>query len=232
MTSDRLILAVDDEPTLLRLVKTELSPRGFRVLTASSGEHALRLVEEHRPELILLDVMMPGMNGWEILRAVQERWTTPIVMLSVQSRELDTIRGLEMGADDYVVKPFAPDELAARIGAVLRRAAGIKGNEVVVADGVRIDLARRMVVGRDGNQVRLTRTEWQLLETLAVNAGKVLLNQELLTKVWGPEYRNDLHYLRIWISRLRQKIETEPSDPTIIETRRGIGYAFMDNSKA
>jgi two-component system KDP operon response regulator KdpE len=227
LAADPLVLAVDDEPAILRLLKVELSPLGFRVLTCSSGEEAVRLVEQQRPEIVLLDIVMPLKDGLETMRELRERWNIPVILLTAKDRELDKIRGLEMGADDYVVKPFGADELGARIRAVLRRAAGIKHREVVEADGVTIDIARRIVTRDNGAEVRLTRTEWQLLETLAANAGKVLLNDELLTKVWGPEYRDDLQYLRVWVSRLRQKLEETPSRPAIIKTHPGIGYTLV-----
>lgn len=222
--AEPLVLAVDDEAAILRLLKLELTALGFRVITAANGEEAVQAVEEHRPDIALLDVVMPGMNGLELLRTLRERWPIPVILVTARDRELDKVRGLEMGADDYIVKPFGPDEMAARIRAVLRRAAGIQADQVVSADGIEIDLNRRIVTGRDGEQISLTRTEWQLLETLAANAGKVLLSGELLAKVWGPEYRDDLQYLRVWVSRLRQKIEADPGSPAIIRTRPGIGY--------
>jgi len=225
--AEPLVLAVDDEPAILRLLKLELSALGFRVITASTAEEAVQAVEEHRPDIALLDVVMPETNGLELLRTLRERWPIPVILVTARDRELDKVRGLEMGADDYIVKPFGPDEMAARIRAVLRRASGIQAEQVIRADGIEIDLNRRVVTGRDGDVVALTRTEWQLLETLAVNAGKVLLSGELLAKVWGPEYRDDLQYLRVWVSRLRQKIELEPSNPSIIRTRPGIGYVLV-----
>jgi two-component system KDP operon response regulator KdpE len=224
--AEPLVLAVDDEAAILRLLKLELTALGFRVLTAGDGEEALKIVEDQRPDIVLLDVLMPGMTGLELLRELRERWPIPVILVTAKDRELDKVRGLEMGADDYIVKPFGPDEMAARIRAVLRRASGIQANQLVTADGVQIDLNRRVVTGRDGAQIALTRTEWQLLETLAANAGKVLLSGELLAKVWGPEYRDDLQYLRVWVSRLRQKIEETPSEPRIIKTHPGIGYVL------
>jgi len=225
--AEPLVLAVDDEAAILRLLKLELSGLGFRVITASSADEAVQVVEEHRPDIALLDVVMPGTNGLELLRTLRERWPLPVILVTARDRELDKVRGLEMGADDYIVKPFGPDEMAARIRAVLRRASGIQAEQVIRADGIEIDLNRRVVTGRGGEVVALTRTEWQLLETLAANAGKVLLSGELLAKVWGPEYRDDLQYLRVWVSRLRQKIEMEPSNPSIIRTRPGIGYVLV-----
>lgn len=169
---------------------------------------------------------MPGISGIEPLRAIRERWPVPVILVTARDREIDKVRGLESGADDYVVKPFGANELGARIRAVLRRAAGIDAEQVVRVGDVEVDLGRR-IVRRKGDNVSVTRTEWALLQHLAANAGKVLLSGELLTKVWGPEYRGDLQYLRVWVSRLRQKIETDPTSPQIIITRPGIGYMFQ-----
>lgn len=226
LPNDPLVLAVDDEAGILRLIKLELAAQGFRVLTASNGEEALKTVEEQRPDIVLLDVVMPGMSGLETLRAMRERWPIPVILVTARDREIDKVRGLEMGADDYIVKPFGADEMGARIRAVLRRAAGIDSEQVVEAGDISVDLGRRLVK-RNDEMVALTRTEWQLLQHLAANAGKVILSGELLAKVWGPEYRDDLQYLRVWVSRLRQKIEQDPSNPAIIKTLPGIGYMFQ-----
>ena len=226
MASEPLVLGVDDEAGILRLVKLELTAQGFRVITASNGRDALVLIEEQRPDIILLDVVMPDLSGFELLRSIRERWHTPVIMVTARDREVDKVRGLAAGADDYIVKPFGADELGARIRAVLRRATGIDVDEVVVSGRIQVDLGRRLVK-RDGEDVALTRTEWLLLQYLAANPGKVILNSELLSKVWGPEYRDDLQYLRVWVSRIRQKIESEPGSPSIIITRPGIGYMFQ-----
>ncbi len=219
-----LILALDDEPGILRLLKLELSTHGFRVLTAANATETLRLAEEQRPDLVLLDILMPELSGLEVMRALRERSNTPIILLTAKDMDIDKVRGLESGADDYVVKPFSPDELAARIRAVLRRSAeGPNVGQIVRSSDLEIDLNRR-IVARNGETINLTRTEWVLLQHLAANSGKVLLNTELLTKVWGPEYRDDLQYLRVWISRLRRKLEDDPSSPKIIKTKPGIGY--------
>lgn len=225
MTTQPLLLAVDDEAGILRLIKLELTAQGFRVMTASNGEEALRLVEERRPDCVLLDVVMPEITGLEVMRRIRERTNTPIILVTAKDKDADKVRGLELGADDYIVKPFSLDELGARIRAVLRRTTGQDSERVVRAKNVEIDLTRRLVK-RDGELVSVTRTEWLLLQHLAANAGKVILNAELLSKVWGPEYRDDLQYLRVWVSRLRHKLEPEPGNPTIIKTLQGIGYMF------
>ena len=219
--TEQLVLAIDDEPGILRVIKLDLSDQGFRVLTATNGEEGLRLAEKHRPDLILLDVVLPGMAGLEVLR---ERSNVPVIMLTAKRAEADKVRGLELGADDYLGKPFSLDELSARVRAVLRRTnAAPTAENVVAVEDVEIDLGRRMV--RRGEDIlTLTRTEWNLLQCLAANAGKVMLNAELLSKVWGPEYVGDLQYLRVWISRLRAKIERDPAEPKIIRTFPGVGY--------
>jgi two-component system KDP operon response regulator KdpE len=224
MTTGPLVLAVDDESGILRLIKLELTTQGFRVVTAENGEEALRMAEEHRPDIALLDIVMPDITGLEVMRKLRERTNIPVILLTAKGSDADKVRGLEMGADDYLAKPFSPEELSARVRAVLRRAVGSSGLENVVrVENVEIDLNRRLVK-RDGELVTLTRTEWMLLQHLAANAGKVMLNAELLSKVWGPEYRDDLQYLRVWVSRLRRKLETDPSSPRLIKTFQGIGY--------
>jgi len=225
MAAEPLVLAVDDEAGILRLIKLELSSQGFRVVVAEDGAEALRIAEQQRPDIVVLDIIMPRMSGLEVMRRLRERTSVPVILLSAKDHDEDKVRGLEMGADDYLAKPFNPEELSARVRAVLRRgfrpAAG--GENVVRASGVEIDLDRRLVK-REGEAVSLTRTEWMLLQQLAANAGRVMLNTELLTKVWGPEYRDDLQYLRVWVSRLRSKLEADPANPTIIRTLQGIGY--------
>jgi two-component system, OmpR family, KDP operon response regulator KdpE len=232
MTSEPLVLAVDDEAGILRLVKLELSQQGFRVVTAGSGEEALRVAEEQRPDIVLLDIVMPEMTGLEVMRKLREQSNAPVILVTAKDTDSDKVRGLELGADDYIVKPFSPDELGARIRAVLRRSLGAGSTgRLVRAGDVEIDLDRRLVT-RNGDPISLTRTEWLLLQHLAANAGKVMMNAELLSKVWGPEYRDDVQYLRVWVSRLRHKLEPEPADPTIIRTRQGIGYLLDGEATA
>jgi DNA-binding response OmpR family regulator len=224
MSTEPLVLAVDDEAGILRLIKLELTTQGFRVVTAASGEEALRMAEEQRPDIALLDIVMPEMTGLEVMRRLRERSSIPVILLTAKGSESDKVRGLELGADDYLAKPFSPDELSARVRAVLRRSVGSSAAENVVHVGsVEVDLNRRLVK-RSGKIVTLTRTEWMLLQHLAANVGKIMLNAELLSKVWGPEYRDDLQYLRVWVSRLRRKLEDDPSKPKLIKTFQGIGY--------
>jgi len=232
MNTMPLVMAVDDEPGILRLIKLELSTQGFRVITAASGEEALRAAEEQRPDIALVDIVMPEMTGLELMRLLRERSPLPVILLTAKGGETDKVRGLELGADDYVAKPFSPDELSARVRAVLRRVSGsVTPEHVVRARGVEVDLNRRLVK-RNGEMVSLTRTEWMLLQHLASYPGKVMLNAELLGKVWGPEYRDDLQYLRVWVSRLRKKLEEDPAHPELIKTFQGIGYMFVQDEEA
>ena len=224
MSEMALILAVDDEPGILKLVNQILSDEGFRVVTARDGEEAVAAAEQYRPDLVLLDLSLPDMDGLEVMRRLRERVNVPIIMVTGRGGDADKITGLELGADDYLAKPFNPNELTARVQAVLRRTHGATPEGATVTAGeVEIDLVKRMAL-RSGEQVKLSRTEWLLLQTLAANAGRVVLHNELLSKVWGPEYRDELEYLRVWVSRLRKKLEQDPSEPTVIKTFQGIGY--------
>ena len=220
-----VILVVDDDHKILRLLRTTLTPE-FQVVQAERGSDALEILERQRPDLVVLDIILPGMDGLEVLKRIRESSGVPVILLTAKGTDADKIQGLELGADDYLSKPFNPDELSARVRAVLRRAqareAPTDGNQLHCGDIV-IDLARR-TVNVKGKTVVLSRTEWQLLQQLCVNAGRVLLHEDLLTRTWGPEYRDDVQYLRVWISRLRQKLEENPSEPQYIRTVQGIGY--------
>lgn len=221
-----LVLVVDDDHKILRLLRIELTAQGFQVLIAERGQDALDLIERQRPDLVVLDIIMPGMDGLEVLKRLRESSGVPVILLTAKGTDADKIVGLELGADDYLAKPFNPEELTARARAVLRRTqareAPASGNQLVCGDIV-IDLARRTVYVRD-KPVVLSRTEWQLLQQLCANAGRVMLHEDLLTRTWGSEYRDDVQYLRVWISRLRQKLEENPAAPRHIRTVQGIGY--------
>ncbi len=224
MGAQPLVLVADDEPRITKLVSIALAAEGFRVVTAGGGEDALAKAEEVRPDIVLLDIVMPGLDGIEVMRRLRERRPVPVILLSARTSTADKATGLDLGADDYVAKPFHPDELAARVRAVMRRASGMTpGAGVVRLGDVEIDLERRTVT-KAGQLVALSRTEWLLLQHLAANAGKVVLHTELLTKVWGPEYRDDLQYLRVWVSRIRRKLGAKPGAPGPIRTFQGIGY--------
>ena len=224
MSSQPLVLVADDEQRITKLVSMALTDEGFRVVTAAGGEEALAKAEEVRPDIVLLDIVMPDLDGIEVMRQIRERRPVPVILLTARGSAAEKAKGLDQGADDYVAKPFHLDELAARVRAVLRRASGVTtGMGPVQFDDVVIDLERRIVT-RDGKTVELSRTEWLLLQHLASNAGKVVLHTELLTKVWGPEYRDDLQYLRVWVSRVRRKLGAKPGEPGRIKTFQGIGY--------
>jgi two-component system KDP operon response regulator KdpE len=224
LSTQPLVLVADDEPRITKLVSLALSEEGFRVITAGSGEEALARAEEVRPDIVLLDIVMPDLDGIEVMRQLRERRPVPVILLTARGSTADKTKGLDLGADDYIAKPFHPDELAARVRAVIRRSAGPQPEGGVIRfDDVEIDLERRMVL-RSGELVQLSRTEWLLLSHLAENAGKVVLHTELLTKVWGPEYRDDLQYLRVWISRVRRKLGARPGESGRIKTFQGIGY--------
>ena len=224
VSTQPLVLVADDEPRITKLVSIALGEEGFRVVTAGSGEEALAKAEEVRPDIVLLDIVMPDLDGIEVMRQLRERRPVAVILLTAKGSTADKAKGLDLGADDYIAKPFHPDELAARVRAVLRRSSGAQpGSGVLKFDDVEIDLERRMVT-RNGELVQLSRTEWLLLQHLAANAGKVVLHTELLTKVWGPEYRDDLQYLRVWVSRVRRKLGAEPGEPGRIKTFQGIGY--------
>ena len=222
--SQPLVLVADDEPRITKLVSIALSEEGFRVVTAANGEQVIARAEEYRPDVVLLDIVMPDLDGIEIMRHLRERRPVPVILLTAKGSTADKAKGLDLGADDYVSKPFHPDELAARVRAVIRRSSGaVAGSGIVRFDDIEIDLERRIVL-RGGELVQLSRTEWLLLQHLAADAGKVVLHTELLTKVWGPEYRDDLQYLRVWVSRVRRKLGAQPGEPGRIKTFQGIGY--------
>lgn len=226
MTEARILL-VDDEPKLVRLVCEVLTAAGFAVLTTARGQEAIELAAVEQPDLIVLDIVLAGnMEGFEVARRVREFSSVPIIMLTARARESDLLRGFEAGADDYLTKPFSSKELLARIRAVLKRARleAVESTQTTLMCGpVQIDLARRRVTVA-GREVSLTRTEFNLLRELASHPNQVLLHEQLLTAVWGSEYRNDLDYLRAYIRYLRHKLEADPANPTLIVTYPGVGY--------
>lgn len=224
MPSRPIILVVDDEPRIVKLLTLILRAAGFRTVAAADGDEALQRFDSTPPDAVLLDVILPGLDGLEVMAHIQERRSTPVILLSARASAADIARGLDLGADDYITKPFHPDELAARVHAALRRAAGAEADVGVIAfDDVSIDLDRH-VVRRAGEPVRLSRTEWTLLLQLAAHAGKVLSHAELLTTAWGPEYRDEVQYLRVWIDRLRRKLGAARRESGRIRSIEGIGY--------
>ena len=221
-----LVLVVDDEPAIVRLVRATLERDGLTVVTAGRGEDAVTIVSEERPDLVVLDVMMPGIDGFETLRRIRAQSQVPVILVTARVADADKLRGFQNGADDYLTKPFNPDELSARVAAVLRRSgavARLASSAVLTYPNVEIDLERRKVTV-NGAEVRLSRTEWELLSLLAANPGRVMLHGELLGRIWGPEFRHEVHYLRTWVSRLRSKLEPTDDAPPLITTFPGIGY--------
>jgi two-component system KDP operon response regulator KdpE len=226
MTEGR-ILVIDDEPKLVRLVSEVLTATGFMVISAGSGKRAIELAALEQPDLILLDIVLSdAVDGYEVARRVREFSDVPIIMLTAKAREDDLLHGFAAGADDYLTKPFSSKELLARVQAVLKRgrnAAAAPPEAEIVCGELRLDLARRRV--RVGDQeVHLTRTEYDLLHELAQHRNQVLFHEQLLTAVWGSEYRDDVDYLRAYVRYLRQKLEPDPANPKMIVTSRGIGY--------
>ena len=230
---DMTILIVDDEPRIRDFVRMNLEMEHYRVIEAGDGLEALEQLREHLPDLVILDVMMPEMDGFETLRSIREVSTVPVIMLTVRQDEHDRIRGLDLGADDYIAKPFNPRELLSRIRALLRRSlmpSPARKTEIVVDDDLKIDFSRREVTVH-GQKVVLRPTEYRLLYHLVNNAGRLMTHETLLSKVWGHEYRDEAHYLRLYITYLRQKIEKDPAHPKYILTERGVGYRFKELEK-
>jgi two-component system KDP operon response regulator KdpE len=226
----RRILVVDDEERMVRFIRLNLEHDGFQVSEAFNGREAIQKIRDVTPDLILLDVMMPDIDGFEVLETVREVSQVPVIMLTAKGEEDDRVRGLELGADDYVTKPFSPRELVSRVKAVLRRTEGATGSMhglIEVDDRLKIDFDRREI-WLEGKLVKLRPTEYRMLYHLVQNAGWVVTHDQLLTKVWGYEYRDEPHYVRLYINYLRQKLEANPSDPKYILTERGVGYRFVD----
>jgi two-component system KDP operon response regulator KdpE len=229
-TVARRILIVDDEPDLRHAVQLYLDESGYTTFTAKDGEEALEQVREKLPDLAVLDVMMPRLDGFETLKKLRQFSNVPVIMLTVRGEEADKVRGLKLGADDYVTKPFSQRELLSRIEAVLRRAEmppHVAQTEIVVDDDLRIDFSRNTVIAR-GRSVSLSPTEYRLLYHLASNPGRLMTYETLLAKVWGWEYTEEQHYVRLYISYLRQKLEPDPRQPRYILTEKGLGYKFAD----
>ena len=232
--TNKKILVVDDEERMLRFIRLNLEHDGFQVIEAVKGHEALDKMRTGMPDLILLDVMLPDLDGFEVLKMVREISSIPIIMLTAKGEEDDRVKGLELGADDYVTKPFSPRELVSRVKAVLRRveSEGSEEDEVIEVDNrLKIDFNRREI-WVDEELVKLRPTEYRLLYHLVQNAGWVLTYDQILSRVWGYEYRDEPHYVRLYINYLRQKLEKDPTDPKYILTERGIGYRFVDYKRA
>jgi len=221
------VLVVDDEPPIVRAVAANLRVRGFEVVTAASGETALAAVETHQPDCVVLDLGLPGVDGLEVLRRLRTWTQVPVVVLTAIDSERDKVAALDLGADDYVTKPFGVAELMARIRVALRHARGADADRprMVTAGEVTIDLDAKLVT-RNGNAVRLTPIEYRLLETLAVNAGRLCTHRFLLERVWGPGYGEQSQYLRVYMANLRKKLD-DPAAPKLLLTEPGMGYRFV-----
>ncbi len=226
----RKILVVDDEERMVRFIRLNLEHDGFVVSEAFNGKEAIQQLRDVSPDLILLDVMMPDLDGFEVLEIIRETSKVPVLMLTAKGEEDDRIRGLELGADDYITKPFSPREMVSRVKAVLRRTENATGSMhglLEIDDRLKIDFDRREI-WLEGKIVKLRPTEYRLLYHLVQNAGWVISHDQLLTKVWGYEYRDEPHYVRLYINYLRKKLEKDPSNPKYILTERGVGYRFVD----
>jgi two-component system, OmpR family, KDP operon response regulator KdpE len=219
------VLVIDDEAPILRALRINLTARKFEVSTASDGASGLAAMARDRPDVLILDLGLPDMDGTDVIRGVRGWTSTPIIVLSAWGQESKKVAALDAGADDYVTKPFGMDELLARLRAAVRRASPAPDEPVVATDDFTVDLADKRVT-RAGQDIRLTPTEWQLLEVLVRHAGRLVTQRQLLAEVWGPGYQNEAHYLRVYVANLRRKLEPDPSKPRHLLTEPGIGYRF------
>ena len=222
------VLVVDDEPQIVRALRINLTARGYRVITAHDGTAALRAVAETKPDVVVLDLGLPDMDGNEVIAGLRGWTSVPIIVLSARGDSSDKVQALDAGADDYVTKPFGMDELLARLRAAVRRSAVSSPDDVeavINTASFSIDLVAKKV-RRDGKEVHLTKTEWGVLELLARNRGRLVAQKQLLNEVWGPSYETESHYLRVYLAQLRRKLEPEPSRPRHLLTEPGMGYRF------
>jgi two-component system KDP operon response regulator KdpE len=225
------ILVVDDEPQILRALAANLRARGYEVDLAGAGEAALSLAQRHRPDAVILDLGLPGIDGLEVIRGLRGWTDVPIVVLSVRDREADKVAALDAGADDYVTKPFGMGELLARLRAALRRAAPTDEEAVVTTKDFTVDLAAKRVRDAAGADVKLTPTEWALVEILVRHPGKLVSQQQLLHEVWGPQYDTETNYLRVYFAQIRRKLEPDPAHPRYFLTEPRMGYRFLGESE-
>ena len=221
------VLVIDDEPSILRALRINLTARNYEVSTATDGTSGLAAVSRERPDAVILDLGLPDMEGTDVIHGVRGWTSTPIIVLSVWDQEQQKVAALDAGADDYVTKPFGMDELLARLRAAVRRSAPAPDEPVVTTPDFTVDLAAKRVT-RDGDgDIRLTPTEWQLLEILVRNRGRLVTQRQLLQEVWGPAYESESNYLRVYVAQLRRKLEPEPSHPRYLLTEPGMGYRFQ-----
>jgi two-component system KDP operon response regulator KdpE len=222
------VLVVDDEPQILRGLRANLVARGYEVDTSADGETALDLATKNRPDVVILDLGLPGIDGVEVIRGLRAWSSVPIIVLSAREQEAEKVEALDAGADDYVTKPFGMGELLARVRASERRQTPSPDDEhaVVETSSFTVDLAAKKVVAPDGSQIRLTPTEWHLVEILVRNPGKLVSQRQLLHEVWGPKYEEETNYLRVYLAQIRRKLERDPADPEHFITEPGMGYRF------
>jgi two-component system KDP operon response regulator KdpE len=221
------VLVVDDEPSMVRALRINLSAREYVVHIATDGASGLRAMAQHRPDVVILDLGLPDMDGTEVIRGIRGWSTVPIIILSAREGESAKVAALDAGADDYVTKPFGMDELLARLRAAARRAQVPSDEPLVATDDFSIDLAARRILDAHGEDIRLTPTEWQVLEMLVRHQGRLVTATQLLQEVWGPTYNKETHYLRIYVAQLRRKLEPDPSQPRYLLTEPGMGYRFV-----
>jgi two-component system KDP operon response regulator KdpE len=222
------VLVIDDEPQILRALRINLSARGYEVTTAATGAAALRAAAETRPDVIVLDLGLPDIDGIEVLAGLRGWMTAPVIVLSARSDSQEKVAALDAGADDYVTKPFGMEEFLARLRAAVRRGAAASDTDepVIDTDSFTVDLSEKRVT-KNGLDVHLTPTEWGILEMLVRNRGKLVGREELLKEVWGPAYAKEGHYLRVYLAQLRRKLEDDPSHPSHLLTEAGMGYRFQ-----
>jgi len=228
MTSKAKILVIEDEEEITRLLEFRFQQEGYDVLAAKNGVDGLRILQQEHPDLVMLDVMMPRMNGWETCKRIRQYSDVPVIMLTALGQEADKVRGLELGADDFVTKPFSLAELVARVRAALRRGKQplATNGTVRIDERLAVDRARQQVIV-DGQKIELSPTEFRVLDCFLDNTGRILTHQSLLTQVWGWEYLDETDYLKVYIHHLRKKIEEDPAKPCYIVTERGLGYRFQ-----
>jgi two-component system KDP operon response regulator KdpE len=224
------VLVIDDEAAILRTLRINLSARDYVVTTASDGTSGLTAMARDRPDVVILDLGLPDMHGTDVIRGIRGWSNAPIIVLSAGEQELQKVQALDAGADDYVTKPFGMNELLARLRAATRRAAPADDEPIVATERFSIDLASKRVTLTDGRDVRLTPTEWQLLEVLARHHGRLVTGRQLLQDVWGPAYGTETNYLRVYMAQLRRKLEANPAQPTCLLTEPGMGYRLLSNT--
>jgi two-component system, OmpR family, KDP operon response regulator KdpE len=222
------VVVIDDEDAICRALRINLVARDYDVTTAADGATGLATIARERPDAVILDLGLPDMDGTDVITGVRGWTNTPIIVLSARENEAAKVKALDAGADDYVTKPFGMDELLARLRAAVRRGAVTEGEPVVSTPDFTVDLAAKRVTGPDGADVRLTPTEWQLLEILVRNRGRLVTQRQLLQDVWGPSYETESNYLRVYVAQLRRKLEPDPSRPRYLLTEPGMGYRFAD----